>query len=302
MLAGSAVASADDVSLDLSVEAAELRVGDRVPVRVSAGGGSGWLWGDPEVAVEPGGSWELVDGPNAVAGSRPPAWQLVLAPMALGELQLPAVTVVVRPPGAEPQTVRAETPVTVNVGSVVAGDDSDPVPAPMRDPIGVSGFPWEWILPIVGMALPLVAGVAWWFRGRTGTAAGGRVVLAPLAELETLAAELDGRIGREPADGICDRVAAGLRRYLERRTGDPAGEMTSFELRLLARRRGWPEPVQHLVQRVMGVADGVRFGRRPSSRDELRTALSGAVEAARGVEAFLEPPEQMSGAGQGGDR
>ena len=44
-------------------------------------------------------------------------------------------------------------------------------------------------------------------------------------ELEALVADLDGRVGRDPADGICDRLAAGLRRFLERRTGEPAEEM-----------------------------------------------------------------------------
>ena len=95
-------------------------------------------------------------------------------------------------------------------------------------------------------------------------------MLPPLAELEALASELEERVGREPADGVCDRLAAGLRHYLERRTGEPAEEMTSFELRLLARDRGWPETTQRLVQRVMGVADGIRFGRRPSTDEELR--------------------------------
>jgi hypothetical protein len=99
-------------------------------------------------------------------------------------------------------------------------------------------------------------------------------------------------VGREPADGVCDRLAAGLRHYLERRTGEPAEEMTSFELRLLARDRGWPESARSQVQRVMGFADGTRFGRRPSTDDELHGAISRTLEAARSVEAHLEAAER----------
>jgi hypothetical protein len=115
--------------------------------------------------------------------------------------------------------------------------------------------------------------------------------LPPLAEFEALAADLEERVGREPGDGVCDRLAGGLRRYLERRTGDPAGEMTSFELRLLARRRGWPETTQRLLQRVMAVADGVRFGRRSTGDEELARAIAMALDSARSVEAFLTPGE-----------
>jgi hypothetical protein len=156
----------------------------------------------------------------------------------------------------------------------------------------VHGFPWEWVLPITGALLPLLAGVAWLWRGKGRAVMVGRAVLPPYDELEALASELDHGVGREPADGVCDRLAAGLRHYLERRTGEPAEEMTSFELRLLARDRGWPETTQRLVQRVMGVADGIRFGRRPSTEDELRGAINQALDAARSVESFLDDAQR----------
>jgi hypothetical protein len=65
--------------------------------------------------------------------------------------------------------------------------------------------------------------------------------------------------------------------------------MTSFELRLLARRLGWPEPVQRGIHRVMQVVDGVRFGRRPAAGGELRQAVDVALDTARGLEAHLAP-------------
>jgi len=39
---------------------------------------------------------------------------------------------------------------------------------------------------------------------------------------------------------------------------------------------------------VMGVADGIRFGRRPSTDEELQGAIGHALDAARSVEAYLD--------------
>jgi len=279
---------ADDPSLELEVSPPSVRVGDRVEVLASARGGDGWLWGELTVTLDPGGDWELVDGPTAIPEARPPVWKLELAPMALGEQSLPFISVSARSSDGETVEIESAGPMTVSVVSILADEEEDPAPAPLRDPIGVRGFPWEWVLPITGVMLPLLVGVAWWWRGRGRPVVADRAFLRPLAELEALVSELDGRVGREPADGVCDRLAAGLRHYLERRTGEPAEEMTSFELRLLARNRGWPELSQRLVQRAMGVADGVRFGRRPSTDEELHGAIAQALDAARSVEAFLD--------------
>jgi len=287
-------AAAEDPSLELEVSPASIRVGDRVEVLASARGGDSWMWGELTVALDPGGDWALIDGPSPVAGARPPAWKLVLAPLALGEQALPPITVSVR--SAEGETVEIECgdPPVVSVVSVLTAEEEEPAPAPLRNPIGVRGFPWEWVLPIVGVLLPLFAGAVWLWRGRGRPAAAGLAVLPPLAELESLASELESRVGREPADGVCDRLASGLRHYLERRTGEPAEEMTSFELRLLGRDRGWPDVSQRLVQRVMGVADGIRFGRRPSTDEELQGAIGHALDAARSVEAYLDEETRVA--------
>ncbi len=287
------VVAADEPTLELEVSPTSVRVGDRVEVTASArGGDTGLLWGELTVALEPGGPWELIDGPVPVPGARPPVWKLTLAPMALADQALPSITVSARSADGETRVVESDGPETISVVSILSGEEDDQAPAPLRDPIGVRGLPWEWILPVVGVLLPLLVGIAWLWRGRGRSVMAGRVVVPPLVELEALASDLEGRVGREPAEGVCDRLAAGLRHYLERRTGEPAEEMTSFELRLLARDRGWPEATQRLVQRVMGVADGIRFGRRPSTDDELRTAIGHAIEAARSVEVHLEEAER----------
>lgn len=292
--------AADEPSLELEISQSSVRVGDHVEVLASARGGEGWLWGELTVALEPAGPWELVDGPVAVPETRPPVWKLTLAPMELGDRVVPSIAVSVRSPDGEAVDISSDDKPTVSVVSILSGEEGDAASAPMRDPVGVRGFPWEWILPVAVVLLPLLAGVVWWWRGRGRSGTADQPMLAPLAELELVVAELEKRIGREPPAGICDGLAAGLRRYLERRTGEPAEEMTSFELRLLARRRGWPEGAQRLVQRVMELADGVRFGRRPSTDDDLRAAAGGALDTARMVETFLREAEEERVAAEAG--
>lgn len=282
------VGAEESATLEVVVPDGTVSVGDRVSVRVVARGGDGWLWGELQVTVPDRGPWEVVDGPSPVAGARPPVWQVVLAPMELGEVALPDFQVTVRPPGGEPRIVTPVSSPSLQVASVLPPDEPAE-PAPLRDPVGVRGFPWEWLVPAVIVILPLVALLAWWLRRRkTKTEADPVLKLPPLEQLQVLLEELAARVGREPAEGLCDRLAGGFRRYLERRTGEPALEMTSFELRGLARRSGWPEAVQRSIHGVMVVADGVRFGRKRVSEAELKAAVLAAGEAANGLEHHLD--------------
>jgi hypothetical protein len=50
----------------------------------------------------------------------------------------------------------------------------------------------------------------------------------------------------------------------------------------------------------MGVADGVRFSRRPAGDDELRRALELALETGRTIEDFLSKPDGGGAVAEGG--
>jgi len=242
------------------------------------------MWGELAVAIEADGPWAVVEGPREVAEARPPVWELVLSPMAVGELSLPDFAAGVRGVDGEAEEVGAAELPIVDVVSVLP-DEEEVQPAPLRDPVGVSGFPWEWVLPFLMPVLGLALALVWWgLRRKTRGAAAGAVMLAPFEELMALLDRIEGRIGREPGESVCDRLAGGLRHYLERTSSEPAEEMTSFELRFLARTQQWPEDVQRGIQGVMTVADRVRFGRVSADDSELRRA----VEMSRGVARSLE--------------
>ena len=124
MVGAAASAAADGPALELEVGQTSVRVGDRVEIMASARGGeSGWLWGELTVALEPGGVWELIDGPDAVPGVRPPAWRLILAPMELGEQALPSITVSARSSDGETTRIGSEDPPAVSVDSILSGEE-----------------------------------------------------------------------------------------------------------------------------------------------------------------------------------
>ncbi len=289
LFASTGMLEAGEASLEIRVPDHAVTVGDRVSVRVQARGGDDGLWGD--LALSPGSeeSWAVVEGPREIPGTKPPAWEVVLMPLALGELELPAIEASLRLSDGQVANIGPNEASTVTVGSVLAPEDEGQ-PAPLRDPLGVHGFPWEWAAPLFVILLPLVLLAAWWWRRRSETnVEAGVPRLAPIDELERLLGEVQKAIGRQPAALVCDRLAFGIRHYLERRTGEPAVEMTSNELRILARRAEWPQAVQLGLQRLTGVADGVRFGRRSVADSDLQETGRSAHNIGRALEIHLTP-------------
>lgn len=285
VLAGTAAAS----SLQVTVPDGALAVGDRLHLRIAAPTGEDGSWGTPEVEVDVASDWAEVQEPRYLPGTDPPAWEVVLAPLAVGELELPPIGIPLRGSDGQLEKIRAQEMPTVTVASVLPpGGDAEP--APLRAPRGVSGFPWEWVMPSLVVLLPMLGLATWWWRRRRQVETRGaeRRRLSPLAELEAEAAEIEQLVGRVPAAELCDRLAAASRRFLERRTGEPAAEMTSFELRVLGRRVGWPAPVRRRIQLVMDLADGVRFGRLPVRDDDLHGGVAAATAAARELVAHLD--------------
>lgn len=260
-----------------------LTVGDPVSVTVAArGGDESWLWGEPEVEIEANGAWELLSL-QPVENADPPAWSARMAPMQVGQLELPPMRVTVRTP--ERRTLSVQEPGTVQVVSVLA-EDGQAQPAPMREPVGVAGFPWEWVVPLmVPLLFGVMLGLLW--RRRRATASTVGPSLSPIEELERTVRAIEEAIGQDQELVVCDRLAVALRRYLERRTGEPATDMTSQELRVVGRQHGWPQPVQRAFDRVLTVVDHARFAQRPVRSDELVAAVAWLQEGVRSLEADL---------------
>ena len=289
LFVSSGVLEAADASLEIRIPDHAVTVGDRVSVRVQAQGGDDGLWGD--LALSPGfeKSWAVAEGPREIPRATPPAWEIILVPLALGDLELPKIEASLRDADGQVVNIAPSETSTITVASVLAPEDEGQ-PSPLRDPVGIVGFPWEWVAPLLSILLPLLVLAAWWWRRRSGVNVDAGVPrLAPIDELERLLGEVQDEIGRNPAEVVCDRLAFGIRRYLERRTGEPAAEMTSHELQILARQAGWPKNVQPGLLRLTGVADGVRFGRRSVADSDLVATAQVAGDIGRELEIHLTP-------------
>jgi hypothetical protein len=282
------VSPASAAELVASVETAgPFTVGDSIVVTVSArGGAAGWLWGDLEVTPEPDGAWEVL-ALEAVDGAEPPAWTVRLAPMRLGDLALPKMEVTARTP--ERRAIVLGEQSQVEVVSVL--DDAEAAePAPLRGPIGVAGLPWEWVLPfLIPLMIGAAAGLLWRRRHRAQAAC--EPPEPPLEELEHALAAASDRLGRDEDVVVCDRLATALRRFVERRTGEPATDMTSHEIRVTGRRSGWPQTCQRALDRVLSTIDGARFAKRPLPPGALEAAIGQLRDGARALDAGLQAAE-----------
>ena len=291
-----AVGAAEAVApaLDASVSSGPFAVGDRVTVHVSARGSDDALWGDLTVRVDDGGPWAVLDGPTEVVGARPPAWQLVLAPLALGEQALPTMSTTVREAGGEPRTVEVVDPPQITVASVLP-PDGEAEPAPLRDPVGARRPVWESVF--LGLVVLMAAAVVrrWIRRPRGGDGAATASGLPPRDELAAALRELREAIGTDPHEVTCDRLARALRTYLERRSGAPAREMTSFELRVLARSRTWPDGLQRDLGASLSLVDMVRFSRRAVDPAALVSAVDATESVADTLEEWISRQEAADG-------
>lgn len=284
-LLGAGGVFAEAPKIEIQAPSTPLSVGDPLKVQVRASGGEDGLWGELKADVPEDGDWALLEGPTAVAGASSPAWELSLAPLKVGKLDLPPLSIRWRKGEAQPLEITpAETP-EITVASVIPPGDQKG-PAALKDPIGVQGFPWEWVLPIAVLLL-LILGLALLLRSlrrRKKLRDESAPALPPWEEFRRAMREVEGRIGKDAADAVCDRMAFILRKYLERRSDHPAAEMTSSELRFLARELQWPSEAQIDLQKILLLFDSVRFARKAVSEAALREA----GEKARGIARLLE--------------
>ena len=292
LLLGAGTLHASEPSLEVQLPSAALSVGDPLRIRVLASGGENGLWGDLQADIPEDGDWALIEGPTPIPQSSPPAWELKIAPLKVGEITLPEISANWRPGDGEARKIRLEGGKTVTVATVIAPDDPAK-PAPLKAPLGVQGFPWEWVLPLAALILLAAAVVLLLLRlrRRNSRDAESFPELPPWEEFRRAMLAAEERIGRDAADAVCDRMAMMLRRYLERRSERPAAEMTSAELRALARELQWPSEAGIGLQKVMQIFDAVRFARRDVSHAELKEAAETARAVARVLERHYLPPD-----------
>ena len=148
-----------------------------------------------------------------------------------------------------------------------------------------------WAALAAGVAL--VAGLVWWWVSRRRRrAATGEPEAPPVPAGEELTRELDRlallveTLGGDPR-GFYSELTHAVKRYLERTTGDPVLEWTTFETVRRFRERGFELPADVALPDLLASADRVKFGKGVATREEARQAL----DRARRLHAHVEARE-----------
>ncbi|MBK9062288.1 MAG: hypothetical protein IPL89_03705 [Acidobacteria bacterium] len=143
----------------------------------------------------------------------------------------------------------------------------------------------------LGAVVALVAGLAWWWvlrrrrQGDLGEPAAPRVPPGEelRRELDRLAPAVDTLGG--DARGFYSELTHAVKRYLERTTGDPVLEWTTFETIRRFREKGFDLPADVALPDLLASADRVKFGKGAATRDDAREGLARARRLHDHVEA-----------------
>jgi len=272
-----------------------------------------------EGARPPGGAILEFEAPSAPTVTKSTAgdfleWKQAVAlfPFQAGTVQVPgphytfkenpdpsSPSVEVRPPAIE-LTVASRLP---------KGEKPDQI-APKADKgVRLPAIPLKFWVALAA-AVALVAGlVSWWIARRRRRGAAGEAPVPRVPPGEELRRELDrlaplvDALGPDARPFFTDLTHA-VKRYLERTTGEPVLESTTFETIRILRERRFDLPEAVALPELLASADRVKFARGAATREDAREGLGRArrlhdhVEAheaaRRAAEAAAAPREKAS--------
>lgn len=163
--------------------------------------------------------------------------------------------------------------------------------APKADkPVRIPSWPATYWIAL-GAAVALVAAlVAWLVSRRRRRAAGASPVEPAVAPGEELRLAL-ARLAAEAEDlgddarSFYSQLTYAVKRFLERVTGDPVLEWTTFETVRRLREKGFEFPREAAFPELLASADRVKFGKGAATREDAREALVRARVVLHDVEA-----------------
>ena len=180
---------------------------------------------------------------------------------------------------------------SLTVASRLPKDQKPEEIAPKTDkPVRIPAWPAKyWVALVAGVAL-VASLVAWLVSRRRRKAAGAEPdapAIPPGEELRLalarLAAAAEG-LGDDARDFYSELTHA-VKRFLERATGEPVLEWTTFETVRRLREKGFDFPREAAFPDLLASADRVKFGKGDATREDARHALARARLVLDDVEA-----------------
>jgi hypothetical protein len=203
---------------------------------------------------------------------------IALFPFTAGTVRVPGPHYTFEEPSSGRRLVRPQD-LELQVSSRLPKDKKPEEITPKADKgIRIPAIPAK-VWAALAAAVALVAGLAWWaIARRRRKAVLGESAVPPVPPGEELRAELDrlaplAEALGDDARGFYSDLTHAVKRYLERTSGDPVLEWTTFETIRRFREKGFDLPADVALPDLLASADRVKFGKVAATREEAREAL-----------------------------
>ncbi len=203
---------------------------------------------------------------------------VALFPFAAGTVQVPGPHYTFEEKPGSRVEVRPPT-VELTVASRLPPGQKPEEIAPKADkPVRIPAWPAKYWIAL-GTGVALVAALVGWLvsrrRRRTAGAEAGAPAPPPGEELRLALARLAAAAESlgDDARGFYSELTHAVKRFLERATGEPVLEWTTFETVRRLRERGFDFPREAAFPDLLASADRVKFGKGPATREDARHAL-----------------------------
>ena len=207
---------------------------------------------------------------------------VALFPFAAGTVRVPGPHYTFEDPSFGRRVDVRPPAVELTVASRLPKDQKPDQLAPKADKgIRIPAIPAK-VWAALAAAVALVAGLVWWaISRRRRRAEAGEPAVPPVPPGEELRAELKrlapiAETLGDDARGFYSDLTHAVKRYLERSTGDPVLEWTTFETVRRFREKGFDLRADVALPDLLASADRVKFGKFAATREEAREALARA--------------------------
>jgi len=227
---------------------------------------------------------------------------VALFPFAAGAITVPGPHYIFEDSSAGRRVDVRPPAVELTVASRLPPGQKPEMLAPKADkPVHIPAWPTKyWIALAAGLAL--VSALAAWLvsrrRRKNVGAESAEPVLTPGEELRLALSRLAGAAENlgEDARGFYSELTYAVKRFLERVTGDPVLEWTTFETVRRLREKGFEFPREAAFPDLLASADRVKFGKGAATREDAQEALVRARAVLRDVEARQQAEDARAAA------